>query len=279
VTAPKRLGLSPYAYCLPLRRKLEEEKRFVVHVDATTRNAIKLREHHLDAAFLSPIDYARESSLYNIVPGIAVSSRGGNDAVVMHFREHLHTIKTLVVDPSSTSEIILARILLAERFDVEPSLVPATGPLEHMLAKGDAALLVGDTALGASFSHPNKLDLIEEWTDMADLPYVHGFWCGREHDLATKDIHALQRSRDRGVEELADISLEAPVQPLSLFPSETLHSHLQTFGYEFTDEVRDALQEFFRYAYYYGVLPDVADLHYYPAESATPSGADDFSSN
>ena len=251
----------------------------MVHVDATTRNAIKLREQHLDAAFLSPIDYARESSLYNIVPGIAVSSRGGNDAVVLHFREHLHSIKTLVVDPSSTSEIILARILLAERFGVEPSIVPAIGPFESMLAKGDAALLVGDTALGASFSHPNKLDLIEEWADMSELPYVHGFWWGREHDLSTEDIHVLQRSRDRGAEELEDISAEATARSSSPVPLEALLSHLQTFGYEFTDEVREALQEFLRYAYYFGVLPDVADLQYYPAEGATPSGADDFSTN
>lgn len=250
-----------------------------MHVDATTRNAIRLREQHLDAAFLSPIDYARESSLYNIVPGIAVSSRGGNDAVVLHFGEHLHTIKTLVVDPSSTSEIILARILLAERFGVEPSIVPAIGPLETMLAKGDAALLVGDTALGASFSHRNRLDLIEEWADMSDLPYVHGFWCGREGDLSTEDVRALQRSRDRGVEELEEISAEAPARPSSPFPPETLLAHLETFGYEFTDEVRDAFQEFLRYAYYYGVLPDVPDLHYYPPEGATPSGADDFSTN
>jgi chorismate dehydratase len=252
-----------------------EESRFVVQIDATTRNAIKLREQDLDAAFLSPIDYGRESSLYNIVPGIAVSSRGGNDAVVLHFREHLHTIKTLAVDPSSTSEIILARILLSERFDVEPSIVPAIGSLENMLAKGDAALLVGDTALGASLSHPNKLDLIEEWADMSELPYIHGFWCGREHDLSMEDIHLLQRARDRGVKELEDISAEALAGSSSPFPPGTLLAHLQTFSYEFTDEVRDALQEFLRYAYYYGVLPDVADLHYYPAEGATPFGTDE----
>jgi chorismate dehydratase len=266
-------------YCLPLSRGLAEENRFVVHVDATTRNAIKLREHRLDAAFLSPVDYARESSLYNIVPGIAVSSRSGNDTVVLHFRERLHTIKRLAVDPSSASEIILARILLAERFDVEPAIVPVVGSLEDMLAKGDAALLVGDMALGASSSHPNKLDLIEEWTDMSELPYVHGFWCGREHALSTEDVRKMQQSRDRGVEELEDISAEALARPSFPFPPGTLLRHLQAFRYEFTDDVRDALHEFLRYAYYYGVLPDVADLHYYSAEDTNPSGAGDFSTN
>ncbi|MCZ6775533.1 MAG: hypothetical protein O7D34_03630 [Ignavibacteria bacterium] len=60
-----------------------------------TSNALELRKHELHAAFVSPIDYARESSDYRIVPGIAVSSR---QAIDLHFRESIRTINTLAVE-------------------------------------------------------------------------------------------------------------------------------------------------------------------------------------
>jgi len=46
-----------------------------------------------------------------------------------------------------------------------------------------------------------------------------------------------------------------------------------------TDEVRNAVSEFFRYAYYYGVLPDVADLHFYSTAAGGEPGRKSFSLN
>ncbi len=268
------MGVSPHTYCLPFVEGLQKDAAFELCVDVPTRNAIKLREHELDAAFLTPVDYARESSEYQIVPSIAVSSRQGNDTVVLHFREGLHTISTLTVDPSSTSEIILAKILLAERFNVEPVLVPVSGSLPEMLARGDAALLVGDRALEVSQSHPNKLDLVEEWVDLVDLPYVYGFWCGREEAIPPEEILRLQRARDEGVVAITTLGAKSSAPPMDRRSPESLKGYLESFRYDFTDEVRDAVGEFFKYAYYYGILPDVADLHFYStvADDDSPRG-------
>lgn len=258
---------------------LRKDATLEVHVDVTTRNAIRLRDRELDAAFISPIDYARESSEYRIIPGIAVSSRQGNDTVVLHFREGLRSIKTLAVDPSSTSEIILAKILLAERFDSEPSLVPVNGTLETMLSKADAALLVGDAALDAASSHHSKLDLIEEWNDMLEVPYVHGFWCGREDALSLQEIERIQRARDDGVRALERLSSDSVSRFSSQVTKKIVSVYLHEFVYEFNDEVREGLSEFLRYAYYHRVLPDVADINFYGADSETPDDDAEISLN
>lgn len=275
----KRLGVSPHTYCLPIVEGLQRGTAFDLRVDAATRNAIGLREEKLDMAFLTPIDYARESSEYQIIPSVAVSSRQGNDTVVLHFREGLHTISALAVDPSSTSEIILAKILLAERFNVEPALVPVTGSLTDMLSKGEAALLVGDQALGASMSHPNKLDLVDEWVDLAGLPYVHGFWCGREKAILPQDVLRLQQAKEEGVRTLASIGLASTRGLPRLSSPEAMKRYLESFSYDFTDEVRNAVSEFFRYAYYYGVLPDVADLHFYSTTAGGEPSREELSLN
>ena len=275
----KRLGVSPHTYCLPIVEGLQQSAAFDLRVDAATRNAIRLREGKLDMAFLTPIDYARESSEYQIIPSVAVASRQGNDTIVLHFREGLHTISTLAVDPSSTSEIILTTILLAERFHVEPALVPVAGSLTDMLSKAEAALLVGDQALGTSLSHPNKLDLVDEWFELVELPYVHGFWCGRESAILPQDVLRLQQAKEKGVRTLASIDQASTRGVPRLSSPELMKTYLESFSYDFTDEVRDAVNEFFRYAYYYGVLPDVADLHFYSTAAGGEPGREGFSLN
>ena len=195
-----------------------------------------------------------------------MSSRTSTDTIVLHFKEGLHTVNTLAVHPTSTSEIVLASILLSERFDVRPQIVPTIGSLDQMLLSADAALLVGNAAVEQAQTHRNKLDLIEEWFDMTGLPYVHGFWCVRETDIGREDIGAIQLASERGKKTLAgSIDLGATGQTPRL-SSNMLKKYLSSFSFALGDEEQEAIAEFIRYAYYHGVLPDAADLTFYPTD-------------
>ncbi|MBM2841018.1 MAG: mqnA [Bacteroidetes bacterium] len=275
----KRLGIPPHLYCTPLLSGLEASGKFLIAVDVDTRNAINLRHCELDGAFLSPIDYARESSQYCIIPNVAVSSRTPTGTVVLHFKEGLHTIKTLAVHPTSTSEVVLASILLSEQFDVRPQIVPSMGTLEQMLQSADAALLVGNAALEQAHDHRNNVDLVEEWFDMTGLPYVHGFWCLREGDIERDDIVSIQRTCERSIKSLAEIAKAETAKRGSRFSSTVLEEYLERFSFVLADAEQGALMEFFRYAYYHGVLPDVADLHFYPFDNASESPYSNLSMN
>jgi chorismate dehydratase len=256
-------------YCAPVFYGLRDNAEFECTVDAVARNAIKLRERELDAAFLSPIDYGRECSDYHIIPNVAASSRVPGNTIVLHFKEGLHTIGTLAVNPASTSEIVLASILLAEQFDARPKLVPVMGPLDTMLRSADAALLVGNAALAEASVHRNSIDLVGEWNDMTGLPYVHGFWCVREAEFTHGDAVLLQRACETGVKSLDDIVLTEAAKQVRHSAGD-LREYLTTFSFTFAQEEQDAVAEFLRYAYYHGILPDVADLHMYP-----PGGGDE----
>lgn len=258
----KRLGMNSDLYCSPVFFGLTDRVEFECEVDVVARNAIKMREHNLEAAFLSPVDYARESSDYRIISDIAVSSRSASDTIVLHFKEGLHTVKTIAVNPTSTSEIVLASILLGEQFDVKPKIVPLIGSVDQMLRSTDAVLLVGNNALDQAHGHQNTLDLVEEWTDMTDLPYVHGFWCVRETELTGADVTKIQLACKNGMESLEEI-VRAETAKQSRHSAETLRQYLQAFSFTFTDEEEESVKEFLHYAYYHGMLPDVADLHFY----------------
>ena len=123
-----RLGVPVDFYTAPLVVPLGSTDAFVRHADTPARLALALREGKLDAAFLSPLEYARDSSLYEIIPGAGASSvREHRHRLPVFREEHLHSVTTIAIDPAFTSEIVLAKIVLAEEFELTPKFVPVHG--------------------------------------------------------------------------------------------------------------------------------------------------------
>ena len=262
-----RIGVPVDFYTAPLVVPLAGTDAFVRHADTPARLALALREKKLEAAFLSPLEYARDSSLYEIIPGAGASSSVATGTVSLIFRsEHMHSVHTIAIDPAFSSEIILARILLAEEFELEPQYVPATGSVDDMLARADAVLLAGDASLRAVDVHPNRIDLVEAWTELTDLPYVHGVWVVPTGTGTQEIATLLQDAAHKALETVPTITGSAPP---SLFPHQnptSLADYLNAFSYDLTDEDVDGFQEFMRFAYYHGVLPDVGDINFYSPE-------------
>jgi len=259
----RRLGVPQDFSCLPLVTHLAGQKLFTPTPDVPARLALQLRQHKLDAAFLSPLDYARDSSAYEIVPAVGVASDQGTGTVSLIFREeHLHTVSTVAVDPSSTSEIVLAKIVLAEEYNLEPTFTPVTGTVEQLLQQADAVVLAGDASLREVDRHPNRIDLVEAWADMTSLPYVHGVWCARRGLLSPAQVELLQHAARKGVASLDILAEEVSAKRFQAISQTLLADYLYAFSYTLTERDLDGFQEFLRFAYYHGVLPDVGDLHF-----------------
>jgi len=258
------IGLPDDVSSRPFRDALRAAEGFEIVLDAPASLAQRLERRTLGAALLSPIDFARNASEYLVVPGSAVSSPEGNDSIVIHFRRGVKAVKTLAVQPVSASDIILAKILLAERFDIEPRIMPVAGSLDSMLARADAALLAGDAALGSVTERPGALDLVEEWIAATGLAYVHGFWCGRHQTLTEEEWTFIGELGSR---------VDPPAVPGGDAPAGSL------FSYDFPDEVQEGIREFLRYAYYHGILPDVPDLRFFGAEDEEEPGPPLLSAN
>jgi len=246
----KRLGIIDHVYARPLFRGLAEPRdgpRFQLVRDIPAQLAIKLRQRRLDGAFLSPIDYGRDNSFYRIIPGCCAASRGESLTVGLFFNEHLHAIRTLAVDASSGSEVVLAHLVLKEKYDVTAQILPLDAPPEVSLKKADAVLLVGDACL-AMKGRTNRIDLVDEWTDLTGLPFVHGLWVAREEALTEPEIGVIVNS-GRGA--AAAVSDEKDGDR---------REYLSGFLYEQKEDVLEGLSEYFRLAYYHGILEDIPDI-------------------
>lgn len=265
-----RLAISDALYLQPLLYGLDKpDAPFELCPDIPARNALKLHERsdEIRNAFLSPLDYARHGGEYCILPNICVASSTPTGTIQLILKSELRNIERIAVDVRYTSEIILAKILLLEKYRNEPSsansmqFLPMMPDIDTMLAKADAALIVNTLPSAKTYGKYFVLDLVEEWFDLTELPYVHGFWVGREGELLEHEAAALVRAKKQGVMLQKQIAeAYAQKQNLSLVAA---REYLQAFSYDLGQKEEDSIEEFFHYAFYHGAIGDVPELCYF----------------
>jgi len=280
MTHRKRLGIPHHLYARPVQLALEADGRFDIRVADPAHTAIALRSHDLDAALLTPIDFARDASAYRIIPDAAIRCSSGPAAITLHFDEEFHDIRSFAADPSSSAEIVLTRVVLAEVFDMETSIVPAAGSIDQLMTKADAALLYGDAALASTAMHTNAIDLVEEWYELTALPFVHALWCVREDALTRDEWETIRRAHQACDDFRGRVSHEAAPLPLFRAVGEpTIRAYLDMFTYDLDADGIDSVREFLSYAYFHGILPDIPDLQFLGAASAAAPEPDDVALN
>ncbi|MBI3193223.1 MAG: hypothetical protein HYZ34_02005 [Ignavibacteriae bacterium] len=238
----KRLGIIRHEYAQPLfdglrRSASESSVGFELVQDAPAQLVLKLLQDEIDGAFLSPLDYAKHSTALRIVPDVCAVSTGESSIIELHFRDDLTDISSIAVNPESSSEIVLARLILEEKYSLTPKFLPLHDTIHQGLEKAESVLLVGNDCVTLK-RRPNKLDLVDEWLDVTELQYVHGFWVTKEDVLSEEEVSLLRKF------------------------NESSHGHDISISYRFHDEAIESLTEFYRMAYYYGVLKDIPDLKF-----------------
>lgn len=248
---PKVLGVPQYGYARPLWLGLRSRPEFSFVEDVPAQLAIKLRGRALTAALLSPIDYARDYAMYRIAPGAGISSNRHSRTVLLYFNKGLKEVRTIAASPASSSEIVLAEIIFAEVFNLRPAIVPMYGSCNEMLQKADAALVIDSESLLAG-EDVEALDLVDEWSDISGLPYVHHIWVCREGDLATGEMRLLAEGARQWKTRLDEVRENRD--------KEAIEAYFERFSFALANDALDGLMEFLRMAYYHGILEDVPDV-------------------
>jgi predicted solute-binding protein len=272
-----RLAASDALYVKPLLFGLDRpESPFDLVTDFPAVNSLKLSERSdgIRNAILSPIDYARHGGEYRIVPDICVASSGNTNTIQLVLKSDLRNIDRIAIDVRFTSEIILANIILLEKYRNEPThaklqFIPMMPDVDAMLKNADAALIVQDHPQRIGRAGTFTLDLVEEWNDLTGLPYVHGFWVGREEELSKTEAQTLLTAKTNGMLLKSQIAQSTAQQRnLSLHD---LTGYISSFLYDFGEREEESLKEFIHYAYFHGVIGDVPDINFFDIETGSPS--------
>ena len=207
---PLRLGAVSYLNTKPLVDGLEQRADlFSIRFDVPAQCAALLHEGRIDLGLIPAIEYLRGD--YRIVPGVAIGSNGPIASVAIFSSVPVAGIRTLALDISSRTSVALTRILCAERWHIAPKLMPAEPDVRAMLARADAALIIGDPALtiDAEARGVIKTDLGSEWQALTGLPFVYAVWAGRDGVAGPEHVAELKAAKARGVAAVARIAATA----------------------------------------------------------------------
>ncbi len=216
---PVQIGAVTYLNSKPLVEDLAEltagEAELVL--DYPSRLADELAEGTMDVALIPSFEYFLQPD-YEIVSDACVATHGPVMSVKLYSRVPLGEIRSLALDEGSRTSAALSRIMLSERFGVEPRLEPL--PLGRSIdsTKADAVLVIGDRAMHLPEEPFEAVwDLGEEWLSWTGLPFVFALWATRRTTELGIVENALCAARDRGLARLDSIARrEAPALGLDL---------------------------------------------------------------
>jgi chorismate dehydratase len=273
-----RLGAVGYLNARPLVYGLERQPRFDLRYDIPSECAALLHAHRIDVGLIPSIEYLRGPQPYLFVPGPAVTSCGPVASVAIYTRVEPRDIRSIAMDTSSRTSVALATVMARRAFGVTPEAVPMAPDLEAMLARADAALIIGDVALfldhttvrlkpdTTETSAIQKIDLGSLWTDSTGLPFVYAVWAGWPDALTPADVALLQRARDQGVADTD--SVVHAYYPDDPGRQAVARRYLRdNIRYVLGEDELEGLRTFYRYAAEEGLVPDGWELRFYQGQA------------
>ena len=225
-----------------------------------------------DVGLIPAIEYQRIPGL-RILPDLSISSCREARTVLFATRVPLDQVKSIALDTSSRTSVVLLRIIL-ERFLGRQNLqYHAHEPEpERMLSRFDGALIIGNPAFRVARDRFFVHDLAGEWYRFTGLPFVFALWAVREGiDLGDKaGLFAL--SRNAG---LRSVSAIAEVYSRKLGLSKDIISSylLDNLDYSLDEVHLRALEEFFGHARELGVISTVKPIRFYEPAPGSGQGA------
>lgn len=194
-----RLGAVSYLNVRPLVAGLDTRPDVSIRFDVPAVCARLLNEDAIDLGMVPSITWLDRPG-DRIVPGVCIGSEGPVASVALFTRRDMTHVRTVALDASSRTSAALVRILCRRWFAIDPVFVTQPPDVSAMLAKADAALLIGDPALFLDHRALGlqKLDLGQLWTDMTGLPFVWAFWSGRDGAASPETVALLQATKVHG---------------------------------------------------------------------------------
>ena len=250
-----RIGVVSYLNSKPLLADLAELLPDAeLRLDYPSRLADELAAGRLDIALIPSIEFFRGEG-YQIVSDACVTSRGPVLSVKLYSRVEPGAIQSLALDTGSRTSAALARIILHERYGVQPQLEPLAFGQTTADTKANAVLLIGDRAMFPPEEHfAVTWDLGAEWFEWTGLPFVFALWAARPGlDTSTVET-ALAAARDRGERSLHAIARrEAPLLELPL--ATTIQYLTENLHYRLGSAERSGLRWFHELAVRNGLVP------------------------
>lgn len=209
MAARPRVGHIQFLNCLPLYWGLAHTGALLdLELTKATPDVLNdaLVAGDLDIGPISVVEYLRHADELLVLPDLAVGSDGPVLSVNLVHSVPLAEIRTVALGSTSRTSVLLARMLLEERDGLRPEYTTMPPDVAGMLREADAAVVIGDVALRATYeaqrrpeAMPTVVDLGAAWRAWTGLPMVFAVWAARRdfaagNPGAVKEVHDLFRA-------------------------------------------------------------------------------------
>ena len=212
----------------------------------------------LDIGLIPSIEVKRIPGL-KVLPGLCVAATREVRSVLLLSRCPIREIERLALDENSRTSAALVRILLRERFGIEPHCQTASPSLGEMMEQADAALIIGDPALTVDRTGLHVLDLAAEWRDLTGHPFVFAVWAVRSHVDPGPWQEVFHASLRRGRAEMEILVKEAS-EEMGLDVDVVREYLTECLSFELGPAEQLGLTEFYRRAYAQGLLDRLQEI-------------------
>src|SRR5437870_7897812 len=204
-----RIAASSYLNTAPLIWSFihGSQKRVNLFIDtAPARCAEMVAAGEVDAALVPVIEYQRIPDVA-IVPDVCVGShKAVRSVVLVTRRNNLKKVERVALDDSSRTSAALVKIIFREFLGFEPEWEISSPDLKSMLARADAALIIGDPAMKVSRDQFRVFDLATLWHEFTGFGFVFAMWMVRKDCIKRVREINFAAARDEGMANLDQIA-------------------------------------------------------------------------
>jgi chorismate dehydratase len=221
-----------------------------------------LAQGNLDIGLIPSIEVQRIPNL-RVLSDMCVAANHEVRSVLMVSRVPVPEVRRVALDTNSRTSATLIRILLRERWGLDPEYIHERPDPERMLAEADAALVIGDPALRVDRERYLITDLAAEWKELTGLPFVFAVWAVRP-EVEIPDLPFYFKSSLRyGLSSLDTLVREAAAE-MGLDTSEVrsyLTENLSFFLRQ--EEMVETLDAFYQRAYKHGLILEPRPIEFW----------------
>ncbi|MCM3126557.1 MULTISPECIES: menaquinone biosynthesis protein [unclassified Paenibacillus] len=222
----------------------------------------RIQEGTLDLSAMSSFAYGMASDRLLLLPNISVSSQGEVKSILLFSKEPIDSIgnRTIALTNTSATSVNLLKVIMTKFYEGKPDYITMEPELEHMMENADAALLIGDHAIKASWAdhHYFVYDLGELWYQYTGHSMTYAVWAvsrslaDNNGEAVQEIVQAFYNSKTASLRDLAPVVKQAIQQ---IGGSEAYwYAYFRNLVYDFGENELQGLQLYFRYAHELGLM-------------------------
>lgn len=223
----------------------------------------------IDLGPISAFTYADDYPNYVLMPNLSVSAKGRVRSIFLFSKyKDFHAVKDgkIALPNTSATSINLLKILLEYMAGGKPTYTTEKPNVNTMMEHADAALLIGDDALLASWKKNNyyAFDLGLQWYKETGLPMTFAVWAIRrqiaeeQKELLSQIYERFLIAKQRAQQEPMPV-IQAAMKQLGGEVA-TWQEYYAGLTYNFGIDERRGLATYYHYAQLAGLIKEDIDI-------------------